>query len=152
VIKQDGSLSYDFKWDVLEKQTKVKGLNFAAVLTGNSAPSDKVPDAKIGIDFGNSESKYRQLTNIRDFVTEITLVHKVCPRFLLGGNIVIDAQKQILTSYNGGIVWEPADKVFVGLKHESVNKERLAIGNIFLYYFHQASAVNTVGTEFKLDW
>jgi len=28
-LKQDGSASYDLKWDILEKQTKLKGLNLA---------------------------------------------------------------------------------------------------------------------------
>jgi len=91
VFKQDGSLSYDLKWDILEKQTKVKGLNFAAVLKGNSAPSDVIPEAQIGLDFANNELKYRQLTNLRNFITEITFVHKCCSRWLVGGNLVLDA-------------------------------------------------------------
>jgi len=152
VFKQDGSLSYDLKWDILEKQTKVKGLNFATVLTGNAAPSDKVPEAKVGLDFANEDLKYRQLTNVRDFVTEITVVHKCCSRWLIGGNFILDANKKLVTAYNAGVVWEPADKVLIGVRHESVNKEKLAIGNLYLHYYHHASAFNKVGTEFKLDW
>ena len=121
-------------------------------MTGNSVPSDKTPEAKVGLDFANEDLKYRQLTNVRDFVTELTFVHKACARWLIGGNITVDAKKQLLTTYNAGVVWEPADKILIGLRHESVNKEKLALGNFYLHYYHQASAINTVGTEFKLDW
>jgi len=85
-------------------------------------------------------------------VSETTITHRACSRWLLGTNFTLDSQKRQFKTYNFGTVWEPSDNALVGIKHESINKEKTEIGKFFFYFFHKASAINTVGTEFSLDW
>lgn len=40
----------------------------------------------------------------------------------------------------------------MGLKHESLNKERFEIGKLKLFIHNYATFNQTVGTEFSLDW
>lgn len=82
-------------------------------------------------------------------------MYKPCNRLLLGSNLVFEPKKEKnqLTKYDFGVNFEPAEKSFIGLKHETVaNKEELAFGKFFLYFYHAASSTNTVGTEFLLNW
>ena len=57
-----------------------------------------------------------------------------------------------MSKYDFGLSWEPAEKSMVGLKHESTSKDSISLGKFFLYFFHNASQHQTVGTEFSLDW
>jgi len=82
-------------------------------------------------------------------------MYKPLARVLLGANLVFEPKKDKnqLTKYDFGINLEPADKSYIGLKHETVaTKDNLALGKFFLYFYHVASPLNTVGTEFSLNW
>lgn len=85
-------------------------------------------------------------------MNETTLTYKHNARWLFGFNFLFDAKKNKFPSYHGGVVFEPSDNALVGLKHESINKEKHEVGKFFLFYFHKASLANTVGSEFSLDW
>jgi hypothetical protein len=57
-----------------------------------------------------------------------------------------------MPKYNVGMVYEPAEKNYIGIKHESLDKDQITAGKFFFYFFHAASARNTVGSEFTLNW
>lgn len=61
-----------------------------------------------------------------------------------------------LEKYNFGVNWVPATGAQVGVRHESNKfdkaKPELHFGKFFLLFSHAASATQTVGTEFVLDW
>jgi len=145
-------MAVDFKSDILERHTQVKGLNFQLNVLNNSQPCDKEAEIKAGFDFNNSTTKFKWVTNVRNFISEGTFTHHCCARWLVGGNFIVDPKLQILTSYNAGLTWEPADKAYVSFRHESVNKKKMELGKFYLYFFHCASSANTIGTEFMFDW
>jgi len=66
-LKNDGSLSYDLKWDILERKSNVKGLHLAYNLSAQSKPTNKAPEHKIGIDFSNADLKLKWLSNFSSF-------------------------------------------------------------------------------------
>jgi len=70
----------------------------------------------------------------------------------MGGQLIYDVNLAKLTAYNAGVVWEPKDNSFVGLKHESQDKENIKVGKFLFYFFHKASESNTVGAEFGFNW
>jgi len=51
-----------------------------------------------------------------------------------------------------GLLYEPSKDNFIGVRHESVDKEKLNIGKLFFYFFNASNAHNTVGSEFSLNW
>lgn len=57
-----------------------------------------------------------------------------------------------MEKYDLGFSWEPVLGCFVGLKHESLNKQKLQLGKFLLYFHQNATLAQTVGTEFALDW
>lgn len=57
-----------------------------------------------------------------------------------------------MEKYDFGFTWEPSQNVFVGLKHESLSKEKLQLGKFLLYFQHNANFTQQVGSEFALDW
>lgn len=124
----------------------------AVNLNGFSQPSEKDFETKLGFDFTNDKSKAKWQVNPRNYLSEFTLSHRHNPRWLLGTNFTFEAKKNTFPTYNAGVVFEPSDNALIGLKHESINKEKLEVGKFFLYYFHKASIANTVGSEFTLDW
>ena len=71
---------------------------------------------------------------------------------MLGFNLTLDPNTQQLTKYDFGTAYEPASRLLVGLKHESTSAHKLELGKFFLYFLHNASVVQTVGSEFVLDW
>lgn len=96
--------------------------------------------------------KAKLLTNLRTFVSEHQLTYLASPKVLVGYNLVLDPLAKNLDKYDWGLTWQPAAGAFVGLKHESTSKDTLQLGKFFLYFHHYASAAQTVGTEFSLDW
>jgi len=84
-------MSYEIKSDILERQTKVKGLNFYIKGESWSSPTEKAPVANVGIDFANDNTKLKWVIDIRDLVSETTITHKACSRWLLGTNFTLDA-------------------------------------------------------------
>jgi len=145
-------MTYEVKSDILERQTKVKGLNLYVKGESWSSPTEKEPILNLGIDFNNAQTKFKWIFNVSNLNSETTATHKICSRWLLGANFTVDAAKKQFVAYNFGTVWEPADNALVGVKHESTNKDKVEIGKIFLYFFHKASAFNSVGSEFMIDW
>lgn len=92
------------------------------------------------------------LTNLRNFLIEKNLTYLVKPSVLLGFNLVLDPRVFNFEQYDFGLTWEAANNCFVGLKHQSTSKEFLQLGKFFLLFHHNVSAVQTVGSEFVLDW
>ena len=117
-----------------------------------AGPTNSAPVLKTGIEFTNAYSKLKFLTNIRTFLVENHFTYLASPSLALGYNIVLDPKTSNIDKYDFGTTWEPASNCFVGLKHESLNKEHLELGKFFLYFHHNVSLVNTVGTEFALNW
>lgn len=135
----------------------MKGLNLITGYSASSQPSEVKPKLNLGLDFNNEQAKVKlQTAVVGDFVSEAVLSYKPLPRLLLGANLVFEPKKDQhqLSKYDFGINVEPADKSFIGLKHETITRKKDAqnLGKFLLYFYHAASPLNTVGTEFSLDW
>lgn len=84
-------------------------------------PSSKVPDFKLGIEFGNESLRTRILTNLRSAITEANLAYLFNSKLVMGANMIFDPRLQTLSKYDFGFSWTPATNQLVGLKHESLN-------------------------------
>ena len=89
---------------------------------------------------------------MRTFSTEGNLTYLVRDNFAVGVEDVFDLKTTTLKKYNFGFNWVPSAGAQVGLKHESTNEKAIEFGKFFLLFSHAASASQTVGTEFTLDW
>jgi hypothetical protein len=152
VIKQDGSANFDIKCSRLEKLTNIKGLRTWLSGAAYAVPTSKAPEFKVGIDFSNNKAKARWNINTRTLLAEASATYLARDNLVVGLNLLLDPKTQNLQKYDFGVSWAPADKAFVGLKHESLNKDALEFGKFFLFFQHAATLSQTVGTEFILDW
>jgi len=84
VIKNDGSITYDAKFNFLGELANVKGLGLALNSIAYTAPSEQKAAIKLGVDFENADTKFKILTNVHDYVVESTLAYKCCPKGTLG--------------------------------------------------------------------
>lgn len=89
---------------------------------------------------------------VRDLILDDQITYQVNSQTQLGTNLVVDLRGQTLTKYDFGLTYEPAANSTVGFKHESTSKDKFQLGKFYLFFFHNASAFQTVGTEFSLDW
>lgn len=89
---------------------------------------------------------------MRTGILENTFTYRFHPTAVLGWNLIADPSDQKLTKYDFGVVYEPTNRLLVGIKHESASPNKLEFGKFLLYFFHQASFTQTVGSEFNLDW
>ena len=89
---------------------------------------------------------------MRTLVLEKQLTYLARSNLLVGYNVVFDSRSSNLEKYDLGLHWEAAPGCYVGLKHESLAKDKLQVGKILLYFQHAATLAQTVGTEFSLDY
>lgn len=115
-------------------------------------PSSKVPDFKIGAEYNTSNAKVKFYENIRTFVGELNMTYLARNNLALGTNLVLNAKAHQLEKYDFGASWSPASNAFVGLKHESLAKGKFEMGKLILFFHHNATLAQSVGTEFTLDW
>ena len=120
--------------------------------SAQAIPTVNAPIAKAGIDFSNAQAKAKVLANLRTLVLEANFTYLAMSNLTVGSNLVLGSRFTNLEKYDFGFTWEPATGCFVGLRHDSTTKEKLQLGKFFLFFHHVASAANTVGTEFSLDW
>lgn len=122
-------------------------------MQGNSLPSPNPLNVQVGLEYNNEKTKFKSVFDWRKYTETVTLSHRQCSRFLLGAHLNFDVKALKATEYHLGAVYEPADKCLVGVKHESTkDAKEYQLGKFFFYFFHQASAINTIGTEFSLDY
>lgn len=88
---------------------------------------------------------------MRSLITEHQFTYYINPYTVAGWNLVFDPKNTKLTKYDFGATFEPADRLLVGIKHESTNSQKVELGRTLLLFFHQASAIQTIGSEFTLD-
>lgn len=69
----------------------------------------------------------------------------------MGANLIFDPKSSKLTKYDFGVNTELAVNSYFGVKHESDSKDTVRFGKFFFYFFHNASAYQTIGTEFSYD-
>lgn len=105
-----------------------------------------------GVEHVQGDSRFKFLANLRTFNFESQLTYRFQPSAILGVNVNVDPNTQVLTKYDFGVAFEPAANLLVGLKHESLNAKKLELGKFLLHFFHYASLTQTVGSEFVLDW
>ena len=106
----------------------------------------------LGVEHQTAVSKFKLLANVRSLLLESNLTYRIQPSAILGFNVIVDPNTQKLTKYDFGVAVEPSNKLLVGLRHESSNDKKVELGKFFLHFFHNASAVQTIGSEFVLDW
>jgi len=59
---------------------------------------------------------------------------------MVGTNLIVEPLTQKMTKYDVGLIWEPADKCYIGLKHESTDKEIVSLGKFLFFFYHNATA------------
>jgi len=89
---------------------------------------------------------------LRNGVLENTFTYRFRPTAVLGWNLIVNPSAQNLTKYDFGVVCEPTNNLLVGIRHVSTSENKLEFGKFLLHFFHQASATQTIGSEFSLDW
>lgn len=119
-------------------------------ISAQAIPSTRVPDLKIGTEYTTDDAKVKLYTNVRTLVTEFNWTYLARTNFAIGSNFVLN--KQNLEKYDFGATWSPATGAFVGLKHESLAKDKFQVGKLLLFFHHNATLAQSVGTEFSLDW
>lgn len=117
-----------------------------------AVPTSTVPTLRGGLEYANSNLKFKLYANLRSFVVEHNLTYLVRPNFSVGYNVLLDPTVQNFDKYDFGFTWEPATGAFVGVKHESTVKDKFEFGKFLFYFHHFASQAQTIGTEFSLDW
>lgn len=71
---------------------------------------------------------------------------------MLGYNLILDPVTQNLEKYDFGLAWSPAENVFVGVRHESLTKEKLELGKVLFLLHHNVSTSRSIGSEFALNY
>ena len=92
------------------------------------------------------------MVGLRDMIADFQVTYLHCPKLVLGTNLMFDLQGQTMIKYDLAANVSPSDKSNVGFKHESTNKAAIELGKFWFYFFHAASASQTLGTEFSLNW
>lgn len=116
-------------------------------------PSNGKAFIKLGLNFENDVVKYKQLTNVHTFLTDATLSYKNSSKWAFGADTTLDLKHQSVPKYNFGFTWSPAENAVVQLRHDSLEDvEDLRIGKLYFIFFHKASATQTFGSEFLLNW
>lgn len=136
----------------LQKFNAPKGLQLVGNVNAQTAGSSNQPDFKAGFEYVSDKFRNKVLFNLRSHLIEDTWSYGWCSHFAIGGQFNLDPNTTNLEKYDFGFNWVLADKANLGFKHESVNKKALELGKLFLYVNHAASASQTVGSEFALNW
>lgn len=137
---------------LFQRQFDVRGLQVIASAKSYTAPSTENFVFQVGVEHLAAYSKFKLLANVRTLLLESQLTYRFQPSAVLGLNLVLDPNSQKLTKYDFGIAHEPSRNLLVGLKHESNSPNELRLGKFFLHFLHYSSLVQTVGSEFILDW
>ena len=93
------------------------------------------------------------MLNIVDLKLEGNATYLVGDNLALGVNDVVNLRSQTVETIDYGLNWVPAAGAQVGLRHESGKVNSItALKKFSLLFNHAATANQTVGTEFNLDW
>ncbi|CDW87474.1 voltage-dependent anion mpp family [Stylonychia lemnae] len=152
VQKNDGTNTLEVKSDYLERASKIKGLQLLANFSGVAIPTNQAFVAKAGLEYNTSCCKGKLIANLRSFLVEHNFTHKARSNFLLGYNIILDPVTQNLEKYDYGLSWSPAEGAFVGLRHESLSKEKLQLGKVLFLLHHNVSTSRSIGSEFAFNY
>jgi hypothetical protein len=117
-----------------------------------TAPTSENSLFLLGVEHQTADSKFKLLANVRSLLLDAQLTYRVQPSAVVGFNLIVDPNTQVLTKYDFGVAFEPSNRLLVGLKHESTNNKKVELGKFFLHFFHNASLTQTIGSEFLLDW
>ena len=130
----------------------MKGLNLVLNAKSFTQPSTQDFLFQGGVEHTQANSRFKLLANLRTLQLESQLTYRFQPSAILGFNLNVDPNTQVLTKYDFGVAFEPAANLLIGLKHESLNSKKLELGKFLIHFFHYASLTQTVGSEFILDW
>lgn len=117
----------------------------------NSIPTTKnTISTKWGFEFNIDKVKTKFYANFNQ--ADLQATYQCCPAWLLGANLIFNIQNKKVEGYNFGVSHAPKDNFHIGVKHESTAKDKFDLGKFFFYFYHAASATQTIGTEFSLNW
>lgn len=128
------------------------GLSFLFNAQAVTVPTDTKPTFKAGFDLSNANTKLKFYVNLQNFLLENTFTYLVNPSTVIGANLTFNPSSSRLEKYDFGLNHLLQTGTNVGVKHESTSKDALKIGKFFFYFFHNANAFQTVGTEFTFDY
>jgi len=130
----------------------VSGLQVVGSGKSFTAPTSYQSVFLAGIEHQAALSRFKLLINVKSHILESQLTYKLSPRSIVGWNLVLDPHSQKVTKYDFGATFEPTDRLLVGVRHESNSDNKSGLGKFFVHFFHNASVVETIGSEFGLDW
>ena len=118
----------------------------------NAIPSDSKPTLKLGFDYFSEHLRCKLYFNLQSYLIEKSCTYLFNPTVALGGNIIFNPKTTALEKYDFGVNSQLASGSNFGIKHESTSKDAIKLGKFFFYFFHNASAYQTIGTEFSIDY
>ena len=74
------------------------------------------------------------------------------PTVALGSSVTFDPKSTTLKKWDFGVNTSLATGSNFGVKHETTGKDTFKLGKFYFYFFHNASAYQTIGTEFSIDY
>lgn len=66
--------------------------------------------------------------------------------------MLLDSRTQTLEKYDAGLSLEVASGLHMGLRHDSLNKENIEVGNVLFFLHHAVNSSSVVASEFVLNW
>ena len=115
-------------------------------------PSHELPELRAGVEYAERSVRGKVLMNLKSFSVDSQVTYLGRDDLIVGGNLVFNPHTAMLDKYDCGFSWSAGSNQLLGLKHESLNKQKLQIGKLLLFVHHYASLNQTLGTEFALDW
>ena len=109
-------------------------------------------DFKGGFEYITDKVRAKLLVNARTQLADLTWSYALCSHYHFGGQLNLDPKTTNLEKYDLGFNWVLGSGANLGIKHESTDKKALNWGRFLLYVNHAASATQTVGSEFALNW
>ncbi len=114
-------------------------------------PTTKHPDCQFGFDYSGSDARVRFYTNVvKQFKSELEAAVKNGD-LLVGCNLHFDAESKQLTKYDFGLVHECCENFLVGLRHESTDASKLALGKASLFLYNRCDKDREVAAEWGID-
>jgi len=73
---------------------------------------------------------------MRNLDLEANFTYLARNNLAVGANLIVGSRFTNLEKYDFGFSWEAGANCFLGLKHESLSKEKLQLGKFFLFFNH----------------
>lgn len=150
LYKNDGSLSFDHKYD-LSKHTGCDGLWNYHLSHFQLVPKSSAKQWHHGFWYKNNNLYCKCWVDLvsKTLAGEGTWLYN---GVLFGDSGKVDLVSKKLVNYEVGAVWEPKDNVTIAAKHEVNTADgKIGFGKFLLMFHNRVSAARTLGAEYTYD-